>query len=284
MTGPIHIALTFDDGFWAPAYAAARSICLTTHRKSDLVFHLFHFGLRQDHAEILQSLRDYGVQIIFYELNDDRDIAPLRRGLPEVTAKRLHPIVYVRLFLHHFLPDAVDRVLYLDCDILVRAPIEDLYDTQLDDCILAAAKQPDRMLAVGGRDLEEKALFDLADPYFNAGVLLIDLKRFARANAVEKTLAGLSPDQLAVLYYDQDLINYAFKTEILELDPLWNLQSPEPAHEPFDPKIVHYTGSIKPWALRPRVAFASAYRHTMKNRNFYKFFRERVARRFGRSR
>ena len=39
MTGPIHIVLTFDDNFWAPAYAVARSICLSTRRR-DLVFHL----------------------------------------------------------------------------------------------------------------------------------------------------------------------------------------------------------------------------------------------------
>ena len=43
---PIHIALTFDDSYWAPAYATMRSICLTTRRRGDIV---------DIHARILPS-------------------------------------------------------------------------------------------------------------------------------------------------------------------------------------------------------------------------------------
>jgi lipopolysaccharide biosynthesis glycosyltransferase len=44
----IHVVLTFDDNFWAPAFAVGRSICLTTTRKSDVVLHLLHDGLKPD--------------------------------------------------------------------------------------------------------------------------------------------------------------------------------------------------------------------------------------------
>ena len=45
----LDVALTFDDNYWAPAFAVLRSICLATRRPADLVFHLVHIGLAPAH-------------------------------------------------------------------------------------------------------------------------------------------------------------------------------------------------------------------------------------------
>ena len=54
----MHIALTFDDNFWAPAYATMRSVCLFTHRRSELVFHLCHRTITDQHRADLAKIRD----------------------------------------------------------------------------------------------------------------------------------------------------------------------------------------------------------------------------------
>ena len=81
------------------------------------------------------------------------------------------------------------------------------------------------------------------------------------------------------IYYDQDLLNLIFRNNWLPLPWRWNLIEPKPGHEAFDPAVIHYTGSYKPWnivtGMRQSVAFARFYRHVMTNSLFYDFARHR---------
>ena len=70
--GPLHIALTFDDYFWAPAYATMRSVCLTTRRRADLVFHLFHWHLADENRAILDAIgTEFGARIVHTALAEN---------------------------------------------------------------------------------------------------------------------------------------------------------------------------------------------------------------------
>lgn len=275
--GAIHIALTFDDKFWAPAYAVMRSICLTTHRKSDLHFHLMHLALSSEHQAELQTIgRDYGATLTFYDLRQTQLLTGRIAGLPRVMRGRLHDVVYARLFLHELLPPGTARALYLDCDTFVRSPIEQLFEIDMQGMTLAAVKQVNSMRQLGGRDLREKTLFSMAEPYFNAGVVLVDLEKYAEVDVVEAVRFSLPPEIIEQLLFDQDILNYVFRGRILELDFRWNLQNAEPAHEALDPHIAHYSGDLKPWALKPRLAYSGTYRHTMTNELFYRYYRFRM--------
>lgn len=273
----IHVALTFDDAFWAPAYATMRSICVTTDRKTDLVFHLLNLGLSAEHRQDLDAITtEFGAQLVYHPLENSDLLGERIALLPQVKAKRLHNIVYARLFIQHVVPATAKRVIYLDCDVAVRTPIEHLAEMDMKGKTIAAVQQPERIKQAGGRDLREMTALSMTKPYFNAGVMLIDLERYRTVNIVERLMERLSPEQIARLYYDQDIINVVFADQFLELEPRWNLQNPEEAHEAFNPLIVHYSGVIKPWALKPKVAFAKTYRHTMTNELFYRFWRYRL--------
>lgn len=274
----IHVALTFDDAFWAPVYATMRSICVTTDRKTDLVFHLLNLGLTPEHRKDLDGIAtEFGAQVVYHPLENSDLLGERIALLPKVKARRLHNIVYARLFIQHVVPPSAKRVVYLDCDVAVRTPIERLAEMDMRGKTIAAVQQPERIRQAGGRDLREKTALSMTKPYFNAGVLLIDLERYRQVDIVERLLERLPPEQIARLYYDQDIINVVFADQFLELEPQWNLQNPETSHEAFNPLIVHYSGSVKPWALKPKVAFAAIYRHTMTNELFYRFWRYRLA-------
>ncbi len=279
---PIHILLCFDNNFWAPAYALMRGIAIATHRRSDLEFHLCHTGLSTEHrADLDRIVGEFGCRQHYYDL---REIEEFNRvGTKGRYWKRLTHIIYARLMFDRFLPADIDRLVYLDCDMFVRHPIEEIAEMDLEGHPIAAVRDPHSFLVVGGRDMRQKQdLFHLADPYFNSGLLVVDMKKWRETQVLEKFEALIEDGTMERLYYDQDVLNLIFKNNWLRLPQMWNVIKPRDAHETFDPANLHYTGNRRPWNLVSMVAFARVYRHVMTNELFYRFFWYRMRRRLKR--
>lgn len=272
---PIHIVLAFDDNFWAPAYAVMRSVCLTTKRRADLVFHLCHDGLSAPHRTDIEGVAaEFGAKLAFYDLQQSEDFNRVCRELP--VAKRLHSVIYVRLLLHLLLPSDIKRVIYLDCDTMVIRPIEHLYDSDIGENALGAVEDSQILLQTGGKDMISKRdLFDPAVPYFNSGVLLIDLPRYAEADVPAKLADMAAQGMVAKLYYDQDMLNLIFLGNWQALNWRFNVIDPRPPHESLQPVILHYTGNRRPWNLVSFTAYARVYRHVMTNELYYRYMRHR---------
>jgi len=263
MATPLHIALTFDDYFWAPAYATMRSVCLTTRRRTDLVFHLFHFKLWPEHVVELDAIAaEFGASVRHYPLDADPKVRALIDSLPGTND--FPPVVYARLLLNELLPPDVTRILYLDSDLYVRAPVENLIDMDLLGHTLAAAPEPGRHHLVRGDDMRTRmSPFDPADPYFNSGVLVIDRAAWGKADLPGYLRQLQQSGEINALYHDQDVLNLKLRGDWLRLDPMWNLTKPHPALRALDPFIVHYTTGMKPWNTLAYVAFGSSYKHVM---------------------
>lgn len=278
-TTPIHIALTFDDNFWAPAYATMRSICLFSHRRSDLVFHLCHRTLSEPHRADLAAITDeFPVILRWYDLDQSALFGDVARRMPE--NKRLSNIVYARLMIDKLVGPDVSRILYLDCDMLVRDGIEKLYDIDMAGKPIAAVRDTMGAFITGGRDLKaNRDIFDPADAYFNAGLVLIDVAQWRAADIIGRLEQALADGVMARIYYDQDFLNLVFKTNWHQLPWRWNTIDARHAHEGLDPAILHYTGEAKPWGIFSGmfhwVAFGRLYRHVMTNDLFYQFARHR---------
>lgn len=275
----IHVALTFDDNFWAPAYATMRSVCLFTHRRADLVFHLCHRTLSADHRADLEAITaEFPVRLHWYDLDQSELFRDIATRMPE--NRRLSNIVYARLMIDRLVGPEVERVLYLDCDMLVRADIAELYDTDLGERPIAAVRDTIGAFIANGRDLRNnRDIFDPADPYFNAGMVLIDTAKWRAADILGRMEAAHASGVMQRIYYDQDLLNLIFKNNWHQLPWRWNTIDARHAHEGLDPAILHYTGDTKPWGvlagMRRSVAFARLYRHVMTNDLFYRFARHR---------
>lgn len=274
-----HVVMAYDDQFWAPGYATARSVFLTAERPQNVIIHILHTGLQDAHIGLVKSLEEHGGEVRFYDVDEMAADFFSDGLLPRVSTARLSPIVYARIFMFDILPPDMQRVVYLDADVFVRSPIEWLLGIDLEGHAIGAVTQPDRIRQISGRDLREKSLMKMGQPYFNAGVLLIDAARYSSVDIKERISTRVPANERHHIYYDQDVINIAFRGEIKKIDTLWNIQNPERAHEAFDPHILHYSGSEKPWKLRPNVAFAATYRHLMTNEIFYRYWRERFTKR-----
>lgn len=275
----LHIALTFDDNFWAPAYATMRSVCLFTRRRPDLVFHIFHRTLSGSHRHDLEMIAtEFGAVLQFYDLDASDLFSDIARRMPE--NRRLSNIVYARLVIDRLLPADVKRVLYLDCDMMVRDAIEELLERDLEGFPIAAVRDTGGAIITGGRDLRNnRDIFDIADPYFNAGMVLIDVEQWRAADIVGQLERALSNGVMGRIYYDQDFLNLVFSRNWLQLPWRWNTIDARQNHEGLNPAILHYTGDTKPWGILAgtlqSVAFARMYRHVMTNELFYRFARHR---------
>ena len=161
---------------------------------------------------------------------------------------------YYRLLAFELLP-AVDKVLYLDADILVTGPLAKLYNKDISKVCVAAV--PDQGLVQNDKRHKLQLGLKASDEYVNAGVLLMNLRRMRKIITGKAIFDFIEEKSHCLKYQDQDIINVLFRDELLLLEKKYN-QSPlyedkEDFRNYFStkrryPTIIHYMGEeTKPW-------------------------------------
>jgi lipopolysaccharide biosynthesis glycosyltransferase len=161
---------------------------------------------------------------------------------------------YVRLFLTDFLDTDIDKILYLDCDLLVCQDVSALWATDLGDHLLGAVPDvySDNHVTLG---------FAEDEVYFNSGVLLVNVATW-REESLQKSLIEYIRTHGDILrYHDQDALNAVARNRILALPHTWNFAARHADVAPEFlgmkrkeflkirklPAILHYTSYNKPW-------------------------------------
>ena len=174
---------------------------------------------------------------------------------------RLSKATYYRLLIGEILPESVDRLLYLDPDIVINRDLSDFYNTNLGDNIVAGCGHLYGF--VEGINIMRLGISLKAHTYINAGVMLIDLKKWRKFVTVKQILAFIQKNIRALLLADQDVVNSVFRDKILALDErFYNLDEKTLVH--YEKKsagnkridinwirentvIIHFNGKHKPW-------------------------------------
>lgn len=146
--------------------------------------------------------------------------------------------------------------MYIDADTLVLDDVSLLYRQSLENKIIGAVIDPGQAKKLHRLGVQS------ADYYFNAGVLLIDTKKWNQENITERTIEFLQKNPEKIIYHDQDALNAVLYEKWHHLPPRWNMQTslifnryeaPDPNYKKwykeshFYPAIVHFTGKDKPW-------------------------------------
>ena len=168
---------------------------------------------------------------------------------------RVSPATYDKLFLDRFLPKGTNKALWLDSDMLILDDIGKLFDTAMDGNILMAVRDPliRDVSSVFGIQNWRKQGVTASEPYFNAGVLLIDLSAWRNDNIAERTLSYLMEFGKKVFFHDQEGLNAVLVGRWKCLEDRWN-SSANSQHarrqeiEPGSTAILHFSGTLKPWA------------------------------------
>jgi lipopolysaccharide biosynthesis glycosyltransferase len=261
--------------------------------------------------------RNYDIVVLSSDLSGDschrlsltaggRDNVSLRffdpRGLLEGKALQKNPTdhiseeTYYRFLISSILP-GYRKVLYLDCDTVVNADVARLFDTDLHGHAVGATVEPEvsglRAKDATLRSYLEKVLgLGEDDPYFQAGVLVLDLQALQRIHPTEEWLRIAGSRKFR--YNDQDIINKECKGRIAELDQGWNVvtdcarrripliaQGPHRISRAYllarkDPLLVHYAGFEKPWD-EPTSDFAYLFWEYARRSAFYDRLLTKVA-------
>ena len=178
-------------------------------------------------------------------------------GFPETN--RYPKEIYYRLAAPLLLPKELDRILYLDVDLVVINPLEELYETDFDGNYYIACSHVREFLTKFNRvrlGVEEDV------PYINTGVMVLNLAELRenlsmeliRSTAQRKMHSFMLPDQdlLTVIHGDRiklvDTMKYNLSDRILAI------YNANPQNPPRDLQwvrensvIIHYCGKNKPW-------------------------------------
>lgn len=127
---------------------------------------------------------------------------------------------YARLFLPEMLPDDCEKVIYIDCDTVVCTSLLELWDTDLKKCSVGGVLDtvlPQFKSAVG---------LKREDTYINAGVLLIDIKKWRSERTQDEFIQFIETYGGRVSHHDQGTINGVLHDRILVLNPRYNVMTP----------------------------------------------------------
>jgi lipopolysaccharide biosynthesis glycosyltransferase len=180
---------------------------------------------------------------------------------------------YFRLFIDKLLPTDIDRIVYLDSDILIAGPVNELWAVDLGEYELAAVSD-----AIFNTDQPVRERLGLAatSNYFNAGVLLIDLVRWKNARVGERALDFVLKYPDLVNRWDQDALNHVLNGHFRELTREWNFQdayirrgrdgrcSADDIRELGAAKIIHFTWKSKPWHYLNNHPMKALYWHYLR--------------------
>ncbi|MEV0396798.1 glycosyltransferase family 8 protein [Polymorphospora rubra] len=175
-------------------------------------------------------------------------------GCDPVMMQYLSPAMYLRLLVPEALPSQVERVLYMDCDVLCTDTLKPLFELDMGGVPIGAVRDAfnRRLLDMGGLPGMMSYGMDPRASYFNSGVLLIDVPAWKAAGVTERSISYLDRHAQESRYPDQDALNFAVYGNWLRLSRRWNdvmgwRLEPEFGGKLSDAAIIHCNGPLKPW-------------------------------------
>ncbi|MFS8501385.1 MAG: glycosyltransferase family 8 protein [Caldicoprobacter sp.] len=262
----MNILVTLNAAYVPPLKVMLKSLFDNCSEKVEV--YLMHSDIQKQELERLSAFVEACGHAL-YPLTVERDMfaeAPVNFYYP--------PEMYYRLIAHTVLPAHVDRILYLDPDILVLNPIEPLYYTEIDGYYFAAAAHSKPVIDY----INRIRLRTESNRYYNSGVLLINVELLRKEVQVQQIFDYIKEHAHELILPDQDVLNGLFWHKIKPLDEhLYNYDARRYGTYFLATKgrvnldfvmhntvILHFCGRKKPWHPNYRYRFGILYKHYQK--------------------
>lgn len=226
----------------------------------DLKVYLLGGNISVENKDLLYDIaQKYGREIIIIDV-PELDIPP------SLLSARWPLSAFTRLFSGVLLPNNLHKVLYLDCDTIIAGDIAELQNVDFENNVIMGIKD-----CISGTYKENIGL-DRNDPYYNAGVLLIDLDRLRDVDINREIEEYMHKYVKFINYADQDILNGMFRGMIGVLEPKYDVMTIDVVHSYKEiiklrrptnfyseaelktavnnPAIIHYTTNmlvVRPW-------------------------------------
>ena len=237
----LHIALGFDNNYALPAGVAILSVIKNTPNYN-LNFHLFIDNVSDANILKFKELIFDNVSITLYYLNNNFIINPktLVLHIPTVST-------CIRFIMPKLLVSVTDQLIYLDSDIICLQSLNKITEYNIDNYIAGVISDT--------KDMQQtiSKMYNIdSTKYFNAGVLLINTKKWCEENISEKALTMINNGNI-YKFADQDVLNILLENKTLLLPIKFNtkIKISIDAHQEKEIRpytvILHYISQNKPW-------------------------------------
>ncbi len=230
----INVCISTDENYSRYAAVVIASILANAKSEDNLNFYILDGGINHESQQkILQlkAIKDCNINFVKIDNELFLDFSHIK------THGYISLPTYYRLKAASLLPD-VDKIIYLDCDMVINSSLSELYSYDMEGMPLAGVSDIKRSNV-------RKSL-----TYVNAGMLVMDLDCIRKEN-IEKEFTDWTNEHFTEIKTgDQQIINEVLKGRIKLLPSTWNVQTSNfttrSSYE-VQPKIIHYYGPQKPW-------------------------------------
>ncbi len=246
-----NILVNINKGYICHFLTMINSLSLN-NKESMFDVYVMHSNLTdEDKALILSKVRA-NINPIYIEMDNS-----LFKGAP--TVKRYPYEIYYRIFAPVMLPESVDRILYLDSDLIVHNNIDELYNMNFEGNLFIACTQIRSFMQWFNRI---RLTVDKNHFYINTGVMMMNIKELRTLIDMNEIFKFIRRNGWRMCLYDQDVIFKFFGDRVRLIDPkIYNLSDRyitfynmrRPKHRinldwvENNNKIIHYLGRNKPW-------------------------------------
>lgn len=247
----IHIVFAIDNNYVKQCCVTINSILFNSNKSDFYHFHILESGLNEKSKSkfVFKHFKNYG--ITFY------DVTNINTEKFCTTFNHITVTTYYRLYIAQILPDNIDKVIYLDCDLIAVRDLKDLWEIDLDDYSAGVIEDWIHTFDWLKPFVQENHI------YFNAGVIVFNLKELRSFNFLEECLAFNDKMRSKLICQDQDILNCVLSGRCKYLPVSWNMITAffvdnhskmldEKEFEQYKqhPGIYHYPDIYKPWIFK----------------------------------
>lgn len=261
MNESIKVAFVSDDNYFEHMIVAIESIILHCSYNQAIDFYILDVDIDEHNKEklIQRYLQKENLNINFVSI-------PIDKLNHYVLKTHVSKSAFAKVFISELIN--VDKIIYLDCDLIFNHDILELWEQLDDQMTLKAVYNP-------FYNYDNKYIGIKNDKRtFNSGVMLLNLKKLRENNASKLLIEFLDNYNDKTQLHDQAAFNAIFKDDWIELDYSWNYQvimmvsnytdlgiTKEKYFELYkNPKIIHFTSNSKPWQFRNSHPFKKQYK------------------------
>lgn len=282
----IRVVCGADEAYAQHMAAMLTSLILNCSQRRRLAIYMFDGGIpRGCKQKVERVLRQVGNgKVDFTWISPDlSDLAGLR------VVGHVSKSAFLRLLIPRFLSRQAEKAIYLDCDLIVEKNIINLWDTNIANYSHAAVQD----VAVPyvsdprGVQLYEERGFDPFSPYFNSGVLVVNLPWWRKKNVSKNVFQYVRTRSESMVFNDQDALNYILGERWKPLDRRWNVPPKVFGYKDWDntrfkkevgneirdlqddPCIIHFIGEDKPWMYGVEVPWQERYFHYLRESGWF---------------
>ena len=266
-----YIVTTIDDNY-VQHFIVMISSLFSKNRKDSFHVYIFSNGLKEENSKMIEDFFKKNKHN-FEQFKVDEDLlkdAPISDHVTLAT--------YYRLLIPIILPNKIDKVLFLDSDIIINGNLKGFWNENIEIYShIATENVGDNLPYIKKIEMNSSSI------YFNAGIMMINLKWWRENNIYEKSIEFLKNNPHKITFWDQDVLNAILENKWLKFPLKYNAQSylysksiekKNLSNEELDainnPLIVHFTGGgdCKPWYYTNQHPYKKAYEYHLSKSSF----------------